>query len=231
MNNNLTEKSIDKFTGKKWNEISETEQKMLLDIAGVPMDYVRDDNSCIIEFTGTPLFISGYSNGLDKNPTPNDDAIIVNIKYVNTEELQKIQTKIDDCIALMDEAVDFGTCTPEEYDSIVEDYNKLIAERDVLLSQTSAVSAKNIVPLAETKSKTTPAQVTKRIEQLKNFNQNSNQLNASLGNNINNTASEGNKNIQTTEAQNQSQPASASQQLILPCQLPDMGMGGMNFGM
>lgn len=164
MNNNLIEKSVEKFTGKKWNEISESEQKILLEISGVPMDYVNKDKSCIIEFTGTPLFISGYFNGIDKNPTPNADAIITSIEYVDTEKMQKFNAEIENCIALMDEAVDFGTCSPEEYDSIVEEYNRLITERDALLSQASAVSAENnivtnpaiskynIVPLSEPKN-------------------------------------------------------------------------------
>lgn len=78
----LPQKILDSLIGKKWDELDENEQNMLMKRAGIPMDFIDDKNNCIIEFTGTPLFIKGHYNDNsifdDKIPigTPNKNAVI-----------------------------------------------------------------------------------------------------------------------------------------------------------
>lgn len=78
----LPQKILDSLVGRKWDELNKNEQNMLMKRAGIPMDFIDDKKNCIIEFTGTPLFIKGHYNDNsifdDKIPigTPNKNAVI-----------------------------------------------------------------------------------------------------------------------------------------------------------
>ncbi len=78
----LSQKILNNLIGRKWCELNESEQNMLMKRAGIPMDFIDDKNNCIIEFIGTPLFIKGHYNDNshfdDKIPigTPNKNAVI-----------------------------------------------------------------------------------------------------------------------------------------------------------
>lgn len=80
------------------------------------------------------------------------------------------------------------------------------------------------------KENVTPEIVEQRLKHFKGLEINNNPTNPFQANQINNTQPQysAQSNPQSTQTQT---PAATPQQPILPCQLPDMGMGGMNFGM
>lgn len=80
------------------------------------------------------------------------------------------------------------------------------------------------------KKNVTPQTVKQRLKYFKRLEVNNNQTNPLQANQVNNTQPQHSVQSNSQSVQTQT-PASTPQQPILPCQLPDMGMGGMNFGM
>lgn len=80
------------------------------------------------------------------------------------------------------------------------------------------------------KKNVTPEIVKQRLKHFKGLKINNNPTNPFQANQVNNTQSQYSTQNNSQSAQTQN-PAATPQQPILPCQLPDMGMGGMNFGM
>lgn len=80
------------------------------------------------------------------------------------------------------------------------------------------------------KKNVTPQTVEQRLKYFKKLEVNNNQTNPPQANQVNNTQPQHSVQGNSQSVQTQT-PASTPQQPILPCQLPDMGMSGMNFGM
>ena len=80
------------------------------------------------------------------------------------------------------------------------------------------------------KKNITPEIVEQRLKHFKGLDVNNNQTNPFQANQVNNTQPQYSAQSNSKSVQTQN-PAATPQQPILPCQLPDMGMGGMNFGM
>lgn len=80
------------------------------------------------------------------------------------------------------------------------------------------------------KKNATPEAVKQRLKHFKRLDVNNNQTNSFQANQVNNTQTQHSAQSNSQSVQIQT-PAATPQQPILPCQLPDMGLGGMNFGM
>lgn len=79
------------------------------------------------------------------------------------------------------------------------------------------------------KKNVTPEIVKQQLKHFKGLDVNNNQTNSFQANQVNNTQPQYSTQNNSQSVQTQT-PAATPQQPILPCQLPDMGMGGMNFG-